>query len=189
VQQNSLPETLSNPTIQRDINLFIPGDNYYFSNSGQARMAALAKATDLGLGYSITHHPSPAIGLAHYHVINAAGRQVGGHFFYGRRPPRKEKTLWDVRERARTDPERINRGLRDLTTSGLVGAGFGAVIGLVIGGVGGGAGGTLVAPGVGTVGGAVGGSTAGAIKGAAIGAAVGAAVGAGIEALWDWITD
>lgn len=79
---------------------FIPGDNYYFNNQGQARMAALARATELGPGHTITHDPSPMNGQPHYHVVSPKGGRIKGHFFYGRRRPRKERGQQVERERA-----------------------------------------------------------------------------------------
>lgn len=68
----------------------IPGaTNRWFSNQGQARVAALQVATHLGPGHTIAHDPRPSRGLPHYHVVDPNGRRVSGHFFYGRRPPRK----------------------------------------------------------------------------------------------------
>jgi Domain of unknown function (DUF4157) len=93
----------SSSVLQRDINydLYIKGENYWFTNQGQARIAALARATQLGLGYTIKHHPVPAVGLPHYHIIDITGRQVAGHFFYGRNPPIKEREQSRYRERAK----------------------------------------------------------------------------------------
>jgi hypothetical protein len=173
--------------IQRhvDPDLFLRGENYWFPNQGQARMAALLRATQLGPDHTISHHPSPAVGQPHYHIVNPRGAQVSGHFFYGRRPPIKEREQGRYRERARERSPALER----TGIAAAIGAGFGIVIGGIIGGVGGGAGGTLVAPGVGTVGGAIGGGALGAAKGAAIGGLVGGAIGGGVQALWEWATD
>jgi hypothetical protein len=68
----------------------IPGAaNHWFSNQGQARRAALLLATRLGSAHTIAHDPRPTRGLPHYHVVGPNGRRISGHFFYGRRPPRK----------------------------------------------------------------------------------------------------
>lgn len=76
-------------TGQIDI-LGIPGaDNRLFASQGQARNAALAAANQMGLGYSIAHDPRPQRGLPHYHVVSPTGRRISGHYFYGRRAPRK----------------------------------------------------------------------------------------------------
>lgn len=104
----SFPNHLGNPAIQRlitqhrkhnlqvishvqtsinrhtDPDLFIRGDNYYFTNQGQARTAALAKATALGAGHTITRDPTPGRGLPHYHVVEPTGQRVKGHFFMAR---------------------------------------------------------------------------------------------------------
>jgi hypothetical protein len=97
--------------IQRDINydLFLRGENYWFPNQGQARIAALARATQLGPGHTITHHPSPAVGQSHYHIVNPLRRQVAGHFFYGRRPPRKHRRWRREGERVRSRREAERR--------------------------------------------------------------------------------
>lgn len=71
----------------------IPGaNNQWFPSQLQARRAALQAATRAGLGYGIEHHPHPRVGLPHYHLRlpNGVLPQGWGHFFYGRRPPRKE---------------------------------------------------------------------------------------------------
>jgi hypothetical protein len=65
------------------------GDNRSFRSQGQARNAALAAANALGPGYTIAHDPRPARGQPHYHVVAPTGRRVSGHFFYGRRAPRR----------------------------------------------------------------------------------------------------
>ena len=166
--------------IQCHIDLFIPGENYYFTNPGQARIAALAKATELGPGHTIVHHPIPTIGQPHYHILGPTGFR--GHFFYGRRRPRKEKTKREYRERAKR-----REAARRIATATGVGAGIGMVLGGIIGALGGGTGGTLVAPGVGTVGGGVAGGAAGATYGAAVGGLVGGAVMGGAQALWEWL--
>jgi hypothetical protein len=67
----------------------IPGHNQWFTNSGQARRAALRAATTAGAGYTIAHDPRPSRGQPHYHVLGTDGVRVSGHFFYGRRPPRR----------------------------------------------------------------------------------------------------
>ncbi len=88
-----------------DPDLFIPGESFYFSNQGQARIAALARATELGPGHSITHDPDPARGQPHYHVVDPSGARIRGHFFYGRRRQRKERGRRFERERAREQAE------------------------------------------------------------------------------------
>jgi len=68
----------------------IPGTNYWYTNQGQARMAALRYATRMGPGYTIVPHAAHAPGQQpHYHVANPDGVHLRIHFFYGRRPPRK----------------------------------------------------------------------------------------------------
>jgi hypothetical protein len=74
----------------------IPGGaNHWFPGQRQARRAALAAARQLGLGYRISHDPRPRRGLPHYHLAYSDGRPLErthpwyGHFFYGRRPPRR----------------------------------------------------------------------------------------------------
>lgn len=68
----------------------IPGTNYWYTNQGQARMAALRYATRMGPGYTIVPHAAHAPGQQpHYHVANPDGVHLRVHFFYGRRPPRK----------------------------------------------------------------------------------------------------
>jgi hypothetical protein len=68
----------------------IPGaDNRWFPNGGEARKAALALATQMGAGHRIHHDAYPSLGLRHFHVLDPNGRRVSGHFFYGRRPPRR----------------------------------------------------------------------------------------------------
>lgn len=68
----------------------IPGaDNRWYASAGQARKAALRRATQLGAGHRIVHDANPAIGQPHYHVVDANGQRVSGHFFYGRKPPRR----------------------------------------------------------------------------------------------------
>lgn len=68
----------------------IPGRNYWFSNPGQARAAALRDATAAGIGYTIAHDPRPARGQPHFHILGPDGRRVSGHYFYGRKMPRRE---------------------------------------------------------------------------------------------------
>jgi hypothetical protein len=58
-------------------------------SQGEARMAALAEATTLGPGHTITHDPMPRRGLPHYHVVDPNGRRVRGHFFYRTRRRRR----------------------------------------------------------------------------------------------------
>lgn len=78
----------------------IPGaDNRWFPSQGQARKAALLTATRLGPGYRIVHDPTPSRGQPHYHVVNPQNRRVSGHFFYGRRMPRKVLRAKRGRER------------------------------------------------------------------------------------------
>jgi hypothetical protein len=68
----------------------IPGArNEWYPGQGQARRAALTIAVQLGPGYRIAHDPRPARGLPHYHIVNPRGERISGHFFYGRRPPRR----------------------------------------------------------------------------------------------------
>lgn len=68
----------------------IPGrDNRWFSNQGGARRAALAAATAMGPGHRIVHDSRPTRGQPHYHIVDPHGNRMSGHFFYGRRPPRK----------------------------------------------------------------------------------------------------
>ncbi|MFN8453540.1 MAG: hypothetical protein U0401_02535 [Anaerolineae bacterium] len=74
----------------------IPGaNNRWFPSQGQARNVALNAARQLGLGYRIAHDPRPRLGLPHYHLAYPDGRPLErthpayGHFFYGRRPPRR----------------------------------------------------------------------------------------------------
>jgi hypothetical protein len=68
----------------------IPGaENYWFPSQGEARRAALRRAAQMGPGFTIRHHPRPAVGLPHYHLLSPSGRQVSGHYFYGRRMPRR----------------------------------------------------------------------------------------------------
>jgi hypothetical protein len=68
----------------------IPGaDNRWFASAGQARKAALNHATQLGSGHRIAHDGNPGRGQPHYHVVDPTGRRVSGHFFYGRKPPRR----------------------------------------------------------------------------------------------------
>jgi len=184
-ESQASPVIVRQPTmIQRDVNfdLFIRGENYWFTNPGQARIAALTRATQLGPGHTIKHHPLPAVGQPHYHIVNPLGKQVAGHFFYGRKPPIKERNQNRYRQRSR-------EALRRTGIAAAIGSGVGLVLGAIIGGVGGGASGTLVAPGVGTIGGAIGGGTLGAAKGAAIGGLAGGAIGAGLQTLWNWATE
>ena len=79
----------------------IPGaNNYWFPSRLQARKAALRRATRMGPGYRVVWNSAHAIGqLPHYHVVAPDGRRVSGHFFYGRRPPRKAPK--GVRQRQR----------------------------------------------------------------------------------------
>ncbi len=67
----------------------IPGSNQWFSNSGEARKAALRDARELGLGYRLLHDSRPARGQPHYHILTPNGSRVSGHYFYGRKPPRR----------------------------------------------------------------------------------------------------
>lgn len=69
----------------------IPGaDNRWFPSRGQARQAALRRAAQLGEGCAIVWNPPHAPGqLAHYHITCPGVGRVSGHFYYGRRPPRK----------------------------------------------------------------------------------------------------
>ncbi|HEU4324143.1 MAG TPA: hypothetical protein VFS21_13415 [Roseiflexaceae bacterium] len=68
----------------------IPGQNYFYASQGEARIAALRQARRRGPGHSIVHHPSPRRGQPHYHILTPGGQRVPGHFFYGRRMPRRE---------------------------------------------------------------------------------------------------
>ncbi len=67
----------------------IPGNNQWFANPGQARVAALRDANRAGLGYRIAHDPRPSRGQPHYHVVGPDGTRVSGHYFYGSRMPRR----------------------------------------------------------------------------------------------------
>lgn len=68
----------------------IPGTNYWYSNSGQARIAALRYATEMGPGHTIVSHRAHATGqLPHYHVADPDSVHLRVHFFYGRKPPIK----------------------------------------------------------------------------------------------------
>lgn len=69
----------------------IPGtDNRWFPSRGQARQAALRQAAQLGEGCAIVWNPAHAPGQQpHYHIECPRRGRVLGHFFYGRRPPRK----------------------------------------------------------------------------------------------------
>jgi hypothetical protein len=89
--------TLQQLTLQRheDPNDFLPGENMIFDSQGEARIAALARSTELGPGYTITHDPLPARGLPHYHIVEPGGRRVRGHYFYRtRRRRRLYKVNW-----------------------------------------------------------------------------------------------
>lgn len=80
-----------------DPNQYLGGTNMVFDNQGEARMAALAEATALGPGHTITHDPMPARGLPHYHVVDPVGRRVRGHFFYRtRRRRRSYRVDWSA---------------------------------------------------------------------------------------------
>lgn len=80
-----------------DPNQYLGGTNAVFDSQGEARMAALAEATALGPGHTITHDPMPSRGLPHYHVVDPAGRRVRGHFFYRtRRRRRNYKIDWSA---------------------------------------------------------------------------------------------
>lgn len=90
----------------------IPGaDNRWFPSQGQARAAALRAATQMGPGVSIAHDPRPVRGQPHYHVVDTAGRRVSGHFFYGRRKPRKahRDRPWREHESGREEMSRRTR--------------------------------------------------------------------------------
>jgi hypothetical protein len=67
----------------------IPGNNQWFRSAGQARRAALRDATRAGAGYRIAHDPRPSRGQPHYHVVGPDGARVSGHYFYGKRMPRR----------------------------------------------------------------------------------------------------
>lgn len=80
-----------------DPNQYLGGTNMVFNSQGEARMAALAEATALGPGHTITHDPMPARGLPHYHVVDPVGRRVRGHFFYRtRRRRRSYRVDWSA---------------------------------------------------------------------------------------------
>lgn len=80
-----------------DPNQYLSGTNAVFDSQGEARMAALAEATALGPGHTITHDPMPSRGLPHYHVVDPAGDRVRGHFFYRtRRRRRNYKIDWSA---------------------------------------------------------------------------------------------
>jgi hypothetical protein len=80
-----------------DPNQYLSGTNAVFDSQGEARMAALAEATALGPGHTITHDPMPSRGLPHYHVVDPAGERVRGHFFYRtRRRRRSYKVDWSA---------------------------------------------------------------------------------------------
>ena len=49
----------------------------------------LKGVSQLGPGHRIAHDAKPAQGQLHYHVIDSTRRHVSGHFFYGRKPPRR----------------------------------------------------------------------------------------------------
>jgi len=72
-----------------DPNQYLGGTNMVLDSQGEARMAALAEATTLGPGHTITHDPMPRRGLPHYHVVDPNGRRVRGHFFYRTRRRRR----------------------------------------------------------------------------------------------------
>ena len=69
--------------------------NRTFITASEARRAAIEEANRLNRsvypGHSVkrsnAHRPGE---LPHYHVINHQGKQISGHFFYGRRPYRVE---------------------------------------------------------------------------------------------------
>jgi hypothetical protein len=80
-----------------DPNQYLGGTNMVFDSQGEARMAALAEATTLGPGHTITHDPMPTRGLPHYHVVDPAGKRVKGHFFYRtKRRRRSYKVDWNT---------------------------------------------------------------------------------------------
>ena len=72
-------------------------DNSLHPDAAAARRAAQAEADRLNATtarvageryrYSVAHHAAKQPrDASHYHVINRAGKQVSGHFFYGRQP-------------------------------------------------------------------------------------------------------
>lgn len=77
------------PTGQIDIPSIPGADNRWFASQGQARNAALRAANQWGLGHTIVHDPRPMRGLPHYHIVSPTGQRVSGHYFYGRRLPRR----------------------------------------------------------------------------------------------------
>ena len=167
-----------------DADLYLPGENLWFDNPGQARIAAVARAASLGPAYRVEHHPAPVRGLPHYHIFSDTEGNIRGHYFY-RTSRRRRQRRETRRESDREYSERAARVAR----AAAIGAGAGMILGGVIGAVGGGAGGTLVAPGVGTIGVGAAGGAAGAAYGAALGGLVGGAVMGGGQALYDWIND
>jgi hypothetical protein len=88
-------------------------DNRWFASAGQARKAALRRASQLGPGHRIAHDANPARGQPHYHVIDSTGRRVSGHFFYGRKPPRRlfRGRPW------REFEQQLEAGYRDIATA------------------------------------------------------------------------
>ncbi|HEX9372634.1 MAG TPA: hypothetical protein VF897_16605 [Roseiflexaceae bacterium] len=89
---------------QTDPNLYLRGENHVFGSQGEARMAALVRATQLGPGHSIVHDPTPSRGLPHYHIVDSIGQRVSGHFFYRTRRRRRQYKVTKrdrQRERAR----------------------------------------------------------------------------------------
>jgi hypothetical protein len=92
----------------------LKGHNEWYPNQGLARIAALRYATQLGIGYSIKHHPSPAIGLPHYHVVSLSGKRVQGHFFYGKKKELRKgkKTQKGYRQRSTITAIGVKRASR-----------------------------------------------------------------------------
>lgn len=87
--------------------------NRSFVTAAEARQAAIAEANRLnktvGLGHSIARSDAHQPGeLPHYHVIDPQGKQISGHFFYGRKPYRVEPGLEGNPQRTKAD------ALRDL---------------------------------------------------------------------------
>jgi hypothetical protein len=68
----------------------IPGaDNWWCPSAGEARAAALRRASQLGTNYGLVHDSRPTLGRPHFHILDPQGDRVSGHFFYGGRPPRR----------------------------------------------------------------------------------------------------
>lgn len=69
--------------------------NRTFPTASMARQAAIAEANRLNQaiypGHSVARSDAHRPGeLPHYHVIDPQGKQISGHFFYGRKPYRVE---------------------------------------------------------------------------------------------------